>query len=238
MTEQNLPKAVEGTPQLAKTPVGWGWVKGNATIIIVVLTGLVNLIVTLVGVTWFLSSQINDLRIEAIERDSKLQQETNDRISNLELKINENFRIQAEMFNQQFTEIKIELGKLNVKVDNLDVRIANLEDRMTNLEARVTNIQVDVAKIEARVANIQVDVAKIEARVTSIEADVAKIEARVTSIEADVAAIKIDLETLGEKATDIEVRVADIEVDVADIKDTIAPIFENTNTSAIYFTPW
>ena len=206
MTEQNLPKAVEGTPQPAKTPVGWGWLKGNVPIIVVVLTGLVNIIATIMGVTWFFSAQINDLRIEAIERDSKLQQE-----------IYENFRIQAEMFNQQFTEIKIELGKLNVKVDNLDVRIANLEDRMTNLEARVTNIQVDVAKIEARV----------------------------TSIEADVAAIKIDLETLGEKATDIEVRVADIEVrvlkieaDVAAIKDTIAPIFENTNTSAIYFTPW
>ena len=133
MTEQNLPKAVEGTPQPAKTPVGWGWLKGNAPIIVVVLTGLVNLIVTLVGVTWFLSSQISDLRIETIERDSLSRQETNDRISNLELQMNENFRIQAEMFNQQLTEIKIELGKLNVKVDNLDVRMASLEDRMASI---------------------------------------------------------------------------------------------------------
>ena len=165
MTEQNLPKAVEGTPQLAKTPVGWGLAKNIEKLfyiydyLIVTFASVISILLA----TWYLSSQLNNFRLETIERDNNFrleaikrdnnfQQEAIKRDNNFqqsfinfELAMNENFRIQAEMFSAHFTEIIIEIRSIGEKLDNINASMNKIEAILSNIDVSLSNIQEDVS---------------------------------------------------------------------------------------------
>ncbi len=198
MTKQSFPKAGEGTTQSSKTPVVWGLAKNIEKLfyiydyLIVTFASVISILLA----TWYLSSQLNNFRLEAIKRDNNfrleaIKRDNNFRLEaikrdnnfqqeaikrdnnfqqeaikrdnnfqqeaikrdnnfqqsfkNFELAMNENFRIQAEMFNAHFTEIIIEIRSIGEKLDNINISMNKIEASLSNIDVSLPNIQEDVS---------------------------------------------------------------------------------------------
>jgi len=59
--------------------------------------------------------------------------------------MNENFRIQAEMFSAHFTEIIIEIRSIGEKLDNINISMNKIEASLSNIDVSLPNIQEDVS---------------------------------------------------------------------------------------------
>ena len=66
MTKQSFPKAGEGTTQSSKTPVVWGLVKNIEKLFYVYDYLIVTFasVISILLATWYLSSQLNNFRLE------------------------------------------------------------------------------------------------------------------------------------------------------------------------------